>query len=109
MSSMSRVDKPEVLYCLTDDVEWHIVTAGEKMRGKAEFEQNIGTPPDVDNVRIDIARMTEEDNVVVAEGFVRVSRKEGPATTFQFCDVFEIDKGKIKRLTTFTADVTGSA
>ena len=102
---MSRVDRPTVLSCLTDDVEWRIVTAGERMHGRAEFEQNIGAPPDVESVRIEITRMTEEGNVVVAEGTVRLSRKDSGSTTFQFCDVFEFENAKVKRLTTFTAEV----
>ena len=107
MASMSRMDRPAVLSCLTDDVEWSIVTAGERMRGKEEFEDNIGDPATMGDVRIEIARMTEENEVVVAEGTVRVSPKQGDPATYQFCDVFEFESAKVKRLTTFTAQVKG--
>ena len=109
MASMGRVDRAAVLSCLRDDVEWRIVTQGERVRGKAEFEQNIGTPPGVESVRIDITRMTEENSVVVAEGFVRMAKKDGGSTTFQFCDVFELEDGKVRRLTTFSAETKGPA
>lgn len=107
MASMSRMDRPAVLSCLTDDVEWSIVTAGERMRGKEEFERNIGDPATMGDVRIEIARMTEENEVVVAEGTVHVSPKQGDPATYQFCDVFELEGAKVKRLTTFTAQVKG--
>jgi uncharacterized protein len=107
MASMSRMDRPAVLSYLTDDVEWSIVTAGERMRGKKEFEDSIGDPATIRDVRIEIARMTEENDVVVAEGTVRVSPKQGDPTTSQFCDVFELESAKVKRLTTFTAQVKG--
>jgi ketosteroid isomerase-like protein len=105
MASMSRMDRPAVLSCLTDDVEWSIVTAGERMRGKEEFRDNIGDPATMGDVRIEVARMTEENDVVVAEGTVRVSPKQGDPVTFRFCDVFEFESTKVKRLTTFTAQV----
>jgi ketosteroid isomerase-like protein len=109
MASMSRMDRPAVLSCLTDDVEWSIVTSGERMRGKAEFEQNIGDPATMGEVRVEIARMTEENNVVVAEGSVHVSPKQGDPVTYQFCDVFELEDTKVKRLTTFAAELKSSA
>lgn len=108
MASMSRMDRPAVLSCLTDDIEWSIVTAGERMRGKTEFEQNIGDPATMGYVRIEITRMTEEKNIVVAEGTVRISPKHGASATYQFCDIFEFESSLVKRLTTFTAQVKSS-
>ena len=52
--------------------------------------------------------MIEENNVVVAEGTARGSKKEGGYWRVQFCDIFEIENGKIKRLSSFGTDVRDS-
>lgn len=39
---------------------------------------------------IRVTRMTEEDDVVVAEGLVRAARREGAPLNAVFCDVFEM-------------------
>jgi hypothetical protein len=53
--------------------------------------------------------MSEENNVVVAGGTVRVHKNEGTIVIVQFCDVFEQETGKIERLNSFTADIKNSS
>jgi len=49
--------------------------------------------------------MVEEDDVVVAEGTVRVKRKDGGLLNAVLCDVFDMKNARIKRLTTYLAEV----
>ena len=49
--------------------------------------------------------MTEEANVVVAEGFARGVKREGGTWTVHFCDTFEIENGKVKRISSHGVDV----
>lgn len=49
--------------------------------------------------------MTEADDVVVAEGSVRTQRKGGAVLTLAFCDIFEMQNGRIRRLTSYLMDV----
>ena len=49
---------------------------------------------------ITITRMTEEKDVVVAEGTVLAERVTG-LTLLAFCDVFEMEDGKIRRLVSY--------
>jgi uncharacterized protein len=114
MTSLSNLDRGAVLSCLAEDivrVEWAdgFPTSGVPITGKAAFSQNIGETPTGEKLQTEIARMTEENNVVVAEGLVRVPRKEGGFVTIRFCDVFEMESGKVKRLDSFTAEVKDSA
>jgi uncharacterized protein len=53
--------------------------------------------------------MTEENNVVVAEGTVHVYKRDGKIVTVQFCDIFEMENGKVRRLSSFGAMVNDSA
>lgn len=61
------------LACLTDDVEWEI-PGRFHVRGKEEFDKHIVDEGFVDNPAITATRLTEGDDVVVAEGTVRTQR-----------------------------------
>jgi hypothetical protein len=43
---------------------------------------------------------------VVAEGTVRAQRKDGVRMTLAMCDVFEMERGLIRRLTSYLVDLT---
>jgi ketosteroid isomerase-like protein len=45
--------------------------------------------------------MLEDDDVVVVEATVRHERSEGDSLHARFCDVFDMEAGKIKRLTSY--------
>jgi ketosteroid isomerase-like protein len=49
--------------------------------------------------------MTEENDVVVAEGSVRTERKAGGAMRGAFCDVFIMRRGRIERLISYFVEV----
>lgn len=55
---------------------------------------------------ITVTRMTEEDDVVVAEGFVRTQQTDGMMLNLAFCDVFEMRGGKIRRLVSYLMQTT---
>jgi ketosteroid isomerase-like protein len=100
MDAFARSDHAEVLSCLTDDVEWVIPGMFHKI-GKAAFDKEIENEAFVGSPKITVARMTEENDVVVAEGRVRSARKEGGFLNIVFCDVFEMRDAKVKRLTSY--------
>ena len=52
---------------------------------------------------ITITRLTEENDIVIAEGFVRAPRTDGTVVALEFCDVFELRGGKIARLISYLA------
>ena len=54
---------------------------------------------------VKITRMIEENDVVVAEGTVRVAWKGGGFLDAVFCDAFEMENTKIKRLTTYQVNL----
>jgi uncharacterized protein len=94
---------------LADDAEWvewgdGVPASGVRSKGKAAFVANLGHP----DLKPQITRMTEEGDVVVAEGSVQVPKKEGGSMKFQFVDIFELENGKIKRLNSFAARLKDS-
>ena len=107
---MACTDRSKVAPLLTDDAEWvewgdGVPASGVRSRGKVAFLENYGDQ----ELLTQITRMMEENNVVVAEGTVRVPKKEGGFLMFRFCDIFELENGKVKRLTSFAAEIKNSA
>lgn len=100
LSSNSPATRPAMLACLTDDIEWRIVTSGELTRGKADFEKSFSAPPGID-VRIDVGRLTEEGPTVIAEATAHISKDGVETTTFEFVDIFDFAGEKIRHITTF--------
>ena len=100
MDGFRRSDREQILSCLTDDVEWEIPGAFH-VRGKEGFARRIVDEGFVGNPAITITRLTEEDDVVVAEGLVRTQRTEGTFLNLAFSDVFEMNGGRIRKLTSY--------
>jgi uncharacterized protein len=97
-------DRARAAEFLADDVEWiewvdGVPPPGAITRGKPAFIQNYGD----DEIRNEIIRMTEENNVVVVEGVAHVHKKDGHNLAVRYCNIFELERGKIKRKSSFGA------
>ncbi|MFY9716779.1 MAG: nuclear transport factor 2 family protein [Thermoplasmata archaeon] len=95
---------------LADDFEWiewgdGVPATGVRTLGKAAFVQNFGD----DELRNEIVRMTEEDDVVVVEGLAHVHKKDGRNFAVRYCNIFELENGRIKRKSSFGALLKDSA
>ena len=53
--------------------------------------------------------MTEENDVVIAEGAVRTKKSDGTVINLVFCDVFEMRDGKIRKLISYLMGAGGQA
>jgi uncharacterized protein len=103
MAGFRATDHALILSCLTDDVEWEI-PGMLHVRGKPAFDKEIENEAFVGHPDIVVTRMIEEENVVVAEGSVRTRKRDGGELRLRFCDVFVMEAGKIKRLTSYLTD-----
>ena len=100
MAAFNETDHAAILSCLTDDVVWEL--PGVYLhKGKAAFDKEIENEGFTGKPVIKVSRMTEEDNIVIAEGTVLATTKDGIKLTIVFCDVFEMEKGLIKKLTSY--------
>ena len=104
MDGFRKSDHEQVLSCLTDDVEWEVPGLFHAV-GKIDFDKNIEDDAFVGSPMITITRMVEENDVVIAEGAVRVKKRDGNLLNAVFCDVFAMNKGRIKRLTSYLIEV----
>ena len=103
-SYLACTDRSKAAVLLADNVEWiewgdGVPADGVRHKGKTAFLRNFGD----DELRSKVRRLTEENNVVVAEGTVTVYKKDGTQLAVQFCDIFELEDGKVKRLSSFGA------
>ena len=100
MDGFRRTDREQILSCLTDDVEWEIPGVFHA-RGKDAFGAHIVDEGFTGSPDITVTRLTEDEDVVVAEGSVRAGRTDGSILDLAFCDVFEIEAGRIRRLVSY--------
>jgi uncharacterized protein len=94
---------------LADDVvliDWDIGAplTGAVTKGKEAYVRNRQNR----EFESEITRMTEENNVVVVEGFARGTKEDGGSWTVHFCDVYEIENGKFQRISTHGVDLKQS-
>jgi ketosteroid isomerase-like protein len=104
MAGFRRGDHPAILSCLTDDIEWEMPGAFHRI-GKEAFDKEIENDAFVGTPTITVTRMTEENDVVIAEGSVRVQRQAGGFLSAVFCDVFVMQRGKVKRLISYLVEI----
>jgi ketosteroid isomerase-like protein len=104
MDAFTKSDHEEILSCLTDDVEW-VIPSIFHVTGKDAFDKEIENDAFVGSPTIKVTRMTEEDDVVVAEGSVQCARKYGGFLNAVFCDVFVMRDLKIRQLTSYLMEV----
>jgi ketosteroid isomerase-like protein len=107
MEGFRRTDRAGILACLTDDVEWYIPGMFH-VHGKAAFARHIVDEGFAGSPEITITRILEADDVVVAEGSVRAPRQDGTVLDLVFCDLFEMRRGLIRRLTSYLMELRRS-
>jgi uncharacterized protein len=105
MAAFREGDHAGVLACLTEDVAWEIPGAMH-LKGKPAFDREIENEAFVGRPEISVTRLTEENDIVIAEGSVRTERRNGGMLNLRFCDVFEMAGGRIRRLISYLVTVT---
>lgn len=104
IDGFQKSDHEQILSCLTDDVVWEMPGIFHH-EGKEAFDGEIENPAFTGSPVIRMDRMTEEADVVVLEGQVQGKKVDGTSFTARFCDVFEMENTKIKRLIGYIAVV----
>lgn len=100
MAAFSVSDHVRVLACLTDDVVWEMPGIYQYV-GKEAFDKEIENDNFVGSPTIQIIKLVEENDIVIAEGAVQGNMKNGNILDAVFCNVFEMQNGKIKKLTSY--------
>ena len=104
MDGFIKLDHEQILSCLAEDVEWELPGIFH-IFGKESFDKEIENDAFIGKPLIIITRMIEENNIVVSEGKVSAEKREGGYFNAVFCDVFDMENSKIKRLTSYLNQV----
>jgi ketosteroid isomerase-like protein len=95
LDGFRKNDHEQILSCLTDDIEWTVFGAF-RLRGKEAYDKAIdGAPEFIDPPELNIVRMVEQDNVVMAELTGIAKRTAGGEMRMSMAEVFVMRDGKI--------------
>jgi uncharacterized protein len=108
IEGFNKSDHAQILSCLTDDVEW-LMPGTFHLHGKDAFDKEIQNDAFTGNPTVRVTRMVEENDVVIAEGTVRVAWKHGGFLNAVFCDAFEMEDSRIRRLVTYQVTLKDDA
>jgi ketosteroid isomerase-like protein len=108
IDGFNKSDHEQILFCLADDIEW-LIPGAFHLVGKDAFDKEIENDAFTGSPTIKVTRMTEENNVVIAEGTVRSARRDGGFLNAMFCDVFAMENSKVKSLTSYLAELKEQA
>lgn len=88
-------DHAKILSCLTDDIEWTVFGAFH-LKGKAAYDAAIdGAPEFIDPPELEVVRMVEQGDVVMAELSGKAKRAAGGEMRMTMAEVFVMRGGKI--------------
>jgi hemoglobin len=93
-------DHSLILATLTDDVVW-VIHGHRETHGTAEFDSEIENPAFVGSPELDILRVLEDGNVVVAIGEGRGESIEHGPFRFAFNDLFTFRDDRIARVDSY--------
>jgi ketosteroid isomerase-like protein len=94
LDGFRKNDHAQILSCLTDDIEWTVFGAFH-LTGKKAYDNAIDGPGFVGPPRLEVVRMVEEGDVVMAELTGSATRDNGEVMRMSMAEVFVLRDGKI--------------
>lgn len=100
IDGFNKLDHPQILSCLTDDIEWTVFGA-YRLTGKQAYDEHIAEPGFSSPPTLRIIRLVEEDDVVMAELSGEVRRDDGELLRMAMGEVFVMRDGLIRERRAF--------
>ena len=94
LDGFRRTDHAQILDCLTDDIRWTVLGAFA-LEGKDAYDEAIEGPGFAGNPELEVVRMVEEGDTVMAEMVGRVPQKDGSVRRLSMAEVFVMRDGLI--------------
>ena len=94
LDGFRKNDHAQILSCLTDDIEWTVFGAFH-LTGKQAYDNAIEGPGFAGPPRLEVVRMVEEGDVVMAELTGSATRDTGEVMRMSMAEVFVMRNGKI--------------
>ena len=87
LDGFRRNDHAQILGCLTDNIRWTVYGAYQ-LEGKRAYDEAIEGPGFVTPPKLDVVRMVEQDDVVMAELTGVVERRDDEPMRMSMAEVF---------------------
>ncbi|WEA03287.1 nuclear transport factor 2 family protein [Mucilaginibacter sp. SJ] len=98
-------DVEKILSFFADDVKWTMKGSSVTiMNGKNEVEQFLGGMEDVKMVSSTKEHIIVDGNTAAVDGLVRCKDKNGKDMAMYYADIYELENGKVKRVTSYIVD-----
>ena len=94
LDGFRKNDHEQILSCLTDDIEWTVFGAFH-LTGKQAYDEAIEGPGWVSPPRLEVVRMVEQDDVIMAELTGTARRAAGGEMRISMAEVFVMRDGRI--------------
>ncbi|WP_035812601.1 nuclear transport factor 2 family protein [Jiangella gansuensis] len=94
LDGFRRTDHAQILSCLTDDIIWTVFGAF-RLEGKAAYDAAIEGPGFAGDPELEVVRMVEEGDTVMAELIGRVPQQDGSVQRLSMAEVFVMRDGLI--------------
>ena len=94
LDGFRKSDHAQILSCLTDDIEWTVYGAFH-LTGKAAYDEAIEGPGFLGPPRLEVVRMVEQGDTVMAELTGSATRESGEIMRMSMAEVFVLRDGKI--------------
>ena len=100
-----RTDRAAILALLTDDVVWDL-PGYKHLEGKAAFDGEIVGEGFEGSPALELDRLIEEGDTVVAIGSGSAQQTTGETARFVYCDVFTFTGARICRVESYLVPLT---
>lgn len=94
MDGFRKNDHEQILSCLTDDITWTVFGAF-RLTGKEAYDAAIEGPGFIPPPTLNVVRMVEQDDVIMAEMTGSVRRDTGEVMRMTMAEVFVMRDAKI--------------
>ena len=105
LDGFRRSDHAQILSCLTDDIEWTVFGAYH-LKGKEAYDAAIEGPGFVPPPQLEVVRMVEQGDTVMAELVGSVRRDTGEQMRMSMAEVFVMRDGKIAERRAWVIELT---
>lgn len=95
LEGFRHTDHEQILECLTDDIRWTVLGAFE-VEGKEAYDAAIEGPGFAGDPDLEVVRMVEEGDTVMAELVGRVPQLDGSVQHLSMAEVFVMRDGLIR-------------
>lgn len=108
LATFDNNDSDGLLALVTEDFEWDMV-GDQVVKGKKELEKMFSetdTPAKMIGTTKELQII--DNHKAACKGIVTMESKDGKVSEQYYCDLYEFEGGKLKKMTTFTAPVKKS-